>query len=232
MGAGDAKNARLSEVDRLALLTGQVSSQNSDLAGRRLMEFTNPEKAAYIEKEFSIRKKFEDMRKLDTENRYKDEIDKEEKYQKERLRIIEEGGTNAAAIGAKEGMTQYAKEMANSFEQAQRTIYQAMKGIEDSIVQTFITGKLEAGKFFQTIYEGIVRIYVQQMIMKPITTMGSSLLDSIGTSLGFMAMTRHTGDVGVGSTFGSTRMVNPALFSVAPRLHTGLRGDEFPAQLS
>lgn len=86
--------------------------------------------------------------------------------------------------------------------------------------------------FFSNFFDGIKNLFsgIFNTFSSLISGLGSAL-SSIGSSIGSLfAGIFHSGGI-VGSALVPARSVNPAIFTLAPRLHSGLASDEFPAIL-
>ncbi len=88
-----------------------------------------------------------------------------------------------------------------------------------------LMGAATAEDAFKSLGAAILDAVMQQMVVQPIAQAISGGLGGLMTGM-FM----HTGGT-VGQTASPTRYVDPLLFASAPRLHTGLKSDEFPAIL-
>lgn len=94
--------------------------------------------------------------------------------------------------------------------------------------QTFadlVTGAATAEDAFRSLGNQILATMAQKMIADPIT---NAMMGAFGGVFGAPVM--HGGGV-VGQTVSPIRAVDPRIFAGAPRLHTGLREDEYPAIL-
>jgi phage-related minor tail protein len=65
----------------------------------------------------------------------------------------------------------------------------AFQGMEDALVKFVTTGKLDFSSLAQSIITDLVRIQIQQSVMKPLTAAmgGGDILGSLGSLLGFRA---------------------------------------------
>jgi TP901 family phage tail tape measure protein len=97
--------------------------------------------------------------------------------------------------------------------------------IGDSFGRVFtdlIAGAATAEEAFVSLGSAIVNALVQAMIIQPLVQ---------GITGGMMGVpTMHSGGI-VGQTASPSRYVDPGMFAMAPRLHSGLKSDEFPAIL-
>jgi hypothetical protein len=115
-----------------------------------------------------------------------------------------------------------------------------------SAIADFVTGvKTDFSDMVTSIINEIIRLATYKSITEPIATSlsswlkglswfggssaGSTTTSSLGTNLANTAVA-HSGWV-VGSSAPSYRLVPAGIFANAPRLHSGLRPDEFPAIL-
>lgn len=98
---------------------------------------------------------------------------------KELQALGEKFGANA---GLKQGFKDYAAEAADAFEKAREFAVKAFKGIEDSLVELAMTGKLTFKDMANSIIEDMIRIMIQQSITKPLAqaagNMGSAAMSA------------------------------------------------------
>jgi len=97
----------------------------------------------------------------------------------------------------------------------------------DATSSGFMNLKQLATNILGMISQEIMRMVIRMAMIRAFTSMG---LISSGGGAGAAAAVMHTGGI-VGYTYSPKRQVSPALFAAAPRLHDGLRPDEFPAIL-
>lgn len=105
----------------------------------------------------------------------------------------------------------------------QEKIVNMAEDISRAFGQTFadlVTGAASAEEAFRSLGNQIIATMAQKMIADPIAT----------GLMGMFAGIFHSGGV-VGETPTPVRIVNPSIFAGAPRLHSGLRWDEYPAIL-
>jgi len=127
-----------------------------------------------------------------------------------------EGTAEAAAATAK--FEQSIKRLSR-----QEKIVNMAEDISRAFGQTFadlITGAASAEDAFRSLGNQIIATMAQQMIADPIAQ----------GLMGMFAGIFHGGGI-VGETPAPVRIVNPDIFATAPRLHSGLRYDEYPAIL-
>lgn len=128
--------------------------------------------------------------------------------------------------------------MENQFSNAMRNMVragtEAVQSIEsgfDGFFDTMLEGTASVGRAFKdmarSILLDIAKIIAKQAIINPIV---GALGSAIGITPTIPTPVSHTGAT-VGVTAGLSRLVNPLLFSGAPRFHNGLAPDEFPAIL-
>ena len=110
---------------------------------------------------------------------------------------------------------------------AQKLVNMA-EDISRAFGQTFadlLTGAATVEDAFESLGNTIIATMAQKMIADPIT---NAMMGAFGGLFGAPVM--HSGGV-VGQTATPVRIVNSSIFAGAPRLHTGLRADEYPAIL-
>ena len=145
--------------------------------------------------------------------------------------------------GAARGLAEYSQEAQNAAKDAQSFVTTVAKGIEDTLVDIVSTGKInmqKIGDMVKSLEQDILRSFIRQNITGPIAGQLSGLLgggaDGAGGGAGggifgsLFSSIFHDGGV-VGSGSARQREVPSWLFAAAPRLHTGLAADEFPAIL-
>jgi Trp operon repressor len=115
-----------------------------------------------------------------------------------------------------ESMQNYADSIPSLGEAAADTFTKSMSRMADSVADFASTGKLDFKGFVDSVIADMIRMSVQQAVLKP-------LFNAIG------AGEAHTGGV-VGSLSGAKRDVSPLLFANAPRFHSGgvLGSGEYP----
>lgn len=150
--------------------------------------------------------------------------------------------SNDWAAGAARGLSKYADDATNAAKNSERVFSNAAKGIEDTLVDMVSSGEFslkKLGNLVQSIEQDILRSFLRENVTGPIAKGLSGLLGGGGSSGGstggifgsfFDAIFHHQGGV-VGETFAPHRMMPAWLFAGAPRLHSGLMPDEFPAIL-
>lgn len=139
----------------------------------------------------------------------------------EQLRQAQESWTDGAVAGFEE----YGARARDLDSQLDNFANVTMKGVEDALVQSFRSGKMEAAEFLDMLEEMTIRIGVQQTVTGPLSAGMGSLFGSLSSVFSF-----HGGGM-VGDGRAASRSLPSWLFSFAPRLHTGLAPDEFPAVL-
>ncbi|MCX5875311.1 MAG: hypothetical protein NT087_03235 [Deltaproteobacteria bacterium] len=155
--------------------------------------------------------------------------------------------------GAIKGLQEYGREALNLGAQITSAVTDVMKGMEDSMVTFVRTGKLSFSSLADSIINDFIRIQVRQNITGPMAAGGGGLFSSLAGFLGLggtSSATQNPAEAGAGAyadasewfagvhhlggtvgDSGPKRAVSPALFVQAPRLHSGLAPDEFPAIL-
>lgn len=141
-----------------------------------------------------------------------------------------------ALISQIKGQLVAMKDLRNEFEVTARSagISSLSRALND-IVTGAKTGKAAlldmVGSFAQAMLDVINRRLAEQLVSSLLGSGGGGggggFLSSAGS---FLASLFHEGGV-VGSGSPRTRSVNPAMFALAPRFHTGLLPNEFPAVL-
>lgn len=127
--------------------------------------------------------------------------------------------------GVQDGLDRYAESATDLAGQLDNFANVTMKGVEDALVRSFRSGKMEAGEFLNMLEEMTIRIGVQQAVTGPLSAGMGSLFGSLSSVFSF-----HGGGM-VGDGRSTSRNLPSWLFNFAPRLHTGLAPDEFPAVL-
>jgi len=162
--------------------------------------------------------------------------------------------------GAILAFREYEREATNAARQTYRFTRDVFQSMEDSIVKTVRTGKLEFTDLFNTIIEGLIRIQAQKMIIGPlgglfdaftagisknlfggggvgdVSPMGASTIDYLPGG-GFPAPEpvivsplNHFG--GMAGMGGLYRPVDPSIFIGAPRYHTGKAPSLYPGEVA
>jgi hypothetical protein len=142
-------------------------------------------------------------------------------------------GANLAAeawLAAAQRLAEFAQQASNTASQMADFLIRGMQRLEDSLINAFRKGKLEAREFFAFIAEELARLAIRRFIIAPLSNWLSGLFGGVAT---MRAAQLHSGGI-VGSG-GSVRAVDPLVFYGAPRLHrggwAGLKPDEVPAIL-
>lgn len=113
-------------------------------------------------------------------------------------------------------------------------MYEITTSLADSIEGRFTEGFMSVIKGTESVSDAfkkmaseiiydIIRIQLQQMVVRP-------LANWLAGAVGMAAMVAHSGGV-VGETPFPKKVVPASTFENAPRLHKGLRNDEYPAIL-
>ena len=165
-----------------------------------------------------------------------------EQDQREALR-----NSKAWTDGAKLAFLDYESSATNAAATAAQAFQSSMQLAEDAIVQMALTGKLEVKDMVVSWMADIARLAVRQGITGPLAGFIASLFG--GGQAATPAATAATsfnpgtftpdifGEVAVGHTgigpggISTRRRVSAMTMAGAPRLHSGLRSDEFPAIL-
>jgi tape measure domain-containing protein len=137
--------------------------------------------------------------------------------------------------GAVRAMRSYHDEATDAARGAERMISDSFKTMEDAVVSFAMTGKLSFSDFADSVIKDMMRMVVQQGITGPLAGgMGDMLGGMMGGGGGifsFLGSFFHDGGVIGRDAPSFTRPVDPAIFAGAPRYHSGLLPDEFPAIL-
>ncbi len=145
--------------------------------------------------------------------------------------------------GASRALKRYADEATNAAKNAEDLFGNAAKKVEDTLVDMVSSGEISVGKIgdlLQSLQQDILRMFIRENITGPIAGgLGDLLKGGSGSSGGgflggffddiFGSLFHGGGTVGEGSP--TRRSVPTYAFAGAPRLHSGLMPDEFPAIL-
>ena len=141
--------------------------------------------------------------------------------------------------GAKSALKSYIDDATNAAKRAQQVTVSAFRSMEDALTRFVMTGKLDFRSLADSIVADLVRIQIQRAITLPLANWLGSVIPGIGGTttggafpagssdlMGTMANVAHSGGV-IGTDVLMTRSVQPALFTNAPRFHTGgiVRGE-------
>lgn len=97
--------------------------------------------------------------------------------------MVEIGKQTTGLEGFKSGLREYANEAGDVFTEVKNVTVKAFKGMEDALVEYVTTGKLNFKDLARSIIADLVRIQIQQSIMKPLAESASGLISSVGSSL-------------------------------------------------
>lgn len=103
--------------------------------------------------------------------------------------------------------------------QTENLVKNSFQNMEDTLVDFVTTGKLNMADFVNSVISDMMRMALQYAVLKPL----------LGASMGFLGIPMAHGGGIIGKDTLSGKAVNPAVFSTAPRFHSGgLVGDEVP----
>jgi lambda family phage tail tape measure protein len=146
--------------------------------------------------------------------------------------------------GATRALRRYADEATNAAKNAEELFGSAARKVEDTLVDMVSSGEISVekiGDLLQSLQQDILRMFIRENITGPIAGgLGDLLKGGSGGSSGggflggffddiFGSLFHGGGTVGEASP--SRRAVPAYAFAGAPRLHSGLMPDEFPAIL-
>jgi len=138
------------------------------------------------------------------------------------------------------GMMEYAHTASKAGNQIAESMNKVFDGMTDALTDFVMTGKMDFGSLANSIIKDLIRIQIQSQITGPLSgalsgfikgafgggnvEMGQSFTG--GVDYGFM----HSGGI-VGTESSFSKALPPSTFANAPRYHSGLKPDEFPAIL-
>lgn len=138
-------------------------------------------------------------------------------------------GFNFAAKEAARNMETAAQQGADAFSDLKSIVDNTGKDVAASFMDMAISGKSSFADMIESMISKLGELVLYQLAIKPLFDWASGSITS-GIS-GLFAPKAHSGwNVGSESPPGKA-FVNPAVFVGAPRLHSGLAPDEFPAIL-
>lgn len=140
--------------------------------------------------------------------------------------------------GAKSALKSYIDDATNAAKRAQQVTVNAFRSMEDALTRFVMTGKLDFRSLADSIVADLVRIQIQRAITLPLANWLGTVIPGMGATtggafpagssdlMGTMANVAHSGGL-IGTDALMTRSVHPALFTNAPRFHTGgiVRGE-------
>lgn len=124
--------------------------------------------------------------------------------------------------GAKKGWEDYAYAASDAFKSTGAIVGRVFENMEDVFINFVKTGKLSFKDLADSLISDMLRIAAKQAV----SGIATSVLGAITSAAVF-----HGGTDSVGSGSAPSRSVPAALFANAPRFHSGLAPDEFPAIL-
>jgi hypothetical protein len=147
-----------------------------------------------------------------------------------------------------ESFSQYVDLQRNATTAAMTGIETIVSGTTDAMTTFLVDGELNFKNFAKSLQRDLLRIAIRMMILRALAGMGGGFGGAIGALFGgaggsqfggtaglgtggsTVVGTAHTGGV-VGSDAFPMRTMPAAMFDRAPRLHSGLAPDEYPAVL-
>lgn len=122
--------------------------------------------------------------------------------------------------------------MGDEWEQMGRTVAGAMRGVEEVIAGFVARGRFEWRSLVDGIVADMARLGVRHMITQAASWMGlmGTPAGSTPAETGYAAVMHGGGVIGIDRPR-RTVALSAATISAAPRLHAGLRSDEYPAVL-
>lgn len=147
--------------------------------------------------------------------------------------------SKTALYGAQEAVKRYNEEVSNAAKSTQTAFTNAFKKTEDALVDFVMTGKFNFTDLANSIVKDLVRISIQQSIMKPLTDfLGASLsggssgwFGSLMSSIGVKAAANGASFDGQTAAFAMGGVVNsPTLFKFASggSFRNGVMGEAGP----
>jgi lambda family phage tail tape measure protein len=137
----------------------------------------------------------------------------------EELRLQVDKNNSSWEYGAKVAMRNYLDEISNVAKQSESLFSKAFKGMEDALVKFVRTGKLDFASLADSIVNDLIRIQIQQSIIKPIAGavdsaggLGGLFSSIFGSGSGGSAAASSTG--ATSSTWTSTSMPMLPSFAV------------------
>lgn len=115
------------------------------------------------------------------------QAESDQKQKLEELRLQVEKNNSSWEYGAKVAMRNYLDEISNVAKQSENLFSKAFKGMEDALVKFVRTGKLDFASLADSIVNDLIRIQIQQSIVKPLSTAmnsGGGIMDFFGSLLG------------------------------------------------
>ena len=140
-----------------------------------------------------------------------------------------QGEKFGASAGLKQGFKDYAEAAADAFENARAFAEKAFKGIEDSLVELAMTGKLTFKDMANSIIEDMIRVMIQQNVTKPLAqaagNMGSSIMSTAASWFFGSAQGNAFSDSPGLSAYSNSVVTKPTVFPFANG-GVGLMGEE------
>ncbi|MFG1267633.1 phage tail tape measure C-terminal domain-containing protein [Xanthobacter sp. DSM 14520] len=215
-GASDAEIARVRELAG-ALFDGQKAAEAHTKAigdGKHVTEEVQTATEKYT------------TRLAELDKYLKDGAISQETYARavaKAKREMEDASTDGLS-GLRRGLRQYSDEANNAAKAMEGAISGAFKGMEDALVDLVSTGKVDFKSLVDSMIADLARLAIRQAITGPLASALGGLLGGAPalTGSGFTTGIYHSGGR-VGASTPETRQVPAALWSMAPRAHSGAR---------
>lgn len=219
-GAGDAEIARVRELAG-ALFDGQKAAEAHTKAigdGKHVTEEVQTATEKYAARLAELDKYLKEG--AISQETYARQVAKARKE-------MEEASTDGLS-GLRRGLRQYSDEATNAAKTMESAISGSFKGMEDALVDLVSTGKVDFKSLVDSMIADLARLAIRQAITGPLASALGGLLGGGGGSLsaltgsGFTTGIYHSGGR-VGASTPEARELPAALWSTAPRAHSGAR---------
>ena len=129
----------------------------------------------------------------------------------------------------------WAEDASNIGKSFGNTVTKAFDGMADALTAFVTTGKMDFKSLADSIVADLIRIFIREQMVKTFSFIGGlfggGVADpALGAATHVGGVVFHSGGI-VGFDYAPTRDVSPTIFNNAPRFHSGLSYDEFPAIL-